>query len=134
MKHTLVLLMCLVSMTVAHAYAPIGQILPYNERNDIQLTVGRYAFVYGVSESVLFSVLNCESRMNPRAINTKEVHGESVGIAQFRRSTFDEWSVKAGIQNGDPYNYDDAIKTTAYMISAGKGGHWSCFRRLSTLE
>ena len=64
------------------------------------------------------------------AINNKEVHGSSLGIAQFRQSTFEEWSKKAGVVAGSPYNPNDAIKTMAYMIREGKGSHWSCYRKL----
>lgn len=108
--------------------APVEAIKPPT-RNEIQLTVDRYAFVYDVQPSVIFDVLKCESNFDVQARNDKEVHGSSHGIAQFRQETFDTYSKKAGIENGSPYNYDDAIKTLTYMISTDRGHHWTCYKK-----
>ena len=97
--------------------------------SDAQQKAALYGFIYNVQPSVILNVLRCESYYGKYNYNPNEVHGASHGAAQFRQSTFDHYSKKAGIKNGSPYNNDDAIRTMSYMISIGKGKHFSCYTK-----
>lgn len=120
----------LIYFGVSRIYVTKGQELP--TIGDVQLIAGRYAFVYNVSSDDLLATLRCESYYGKYQENPNDPFGGSHGIAQFRQSTFDKYSKEAGIKDGNIYDYDDSIKTMAYMISKGRGNSWSCFRRLST--
>jgi hypothetical protein len=96
----------------------------------VKQSIIRYGYLYGVSTSTLDHVLRCESFYGKYQLNEKEVHGKSLGVAQFRQSTFDYYSKKAGIENADVWDVEDSVETLAYMIKTGKGNHFSCYRKL----
>lgn len=101
---------------------------PVKKVDSIDSMVYKYAAQYNVSAEVMNKVLFCESRFNPNAYNKNDPNGGSFGIAQFQKTTFEHYSKKAGIENGDYYNPDDSIKTMAYMFSLKQENQWSCYR------
>lgn len=113
------------------AFCSAGTIQPSKEQ--IKELVGHYAWKYQVSGNKMLEVLTCESGLNQNAYNGKDSHALSQGshgIAQYSSETFNYYSKLTGIENGSPYNVEDAIKTMAYMFSRGLAFHWSCYTKL----
>lgn len=82
--------------------------------------------MYGLDDS-FYDTIQCESRFKATAWNKEDPNGGSKGVAQFQQSTFDKWSVEAGIKDGDIWDSYQAIDTAAYMFSKGQQRQWSCY-------
>jgi soluble lytic murein transglycosylase-like protein len=124
-----ILSISLLALINAQVYLPPqAPNLPVIASSTPQTIIHTYAVKYGVNEKDLTDVIRCESNFNPQAINKSDPNGGSHGISQFQTATFNSWSVKAGIENGDPYNPDNAIQTMAYMFSKGQQSQWSCWQ------
>src|SRR3990167_1160748 len=96
----------------------LGGIYLLNQRNTIQLTVLNYT---ELSEKII----QCESGNNIWAINTKERHGSSYGVAQFRLSTFQEFGKKYNLPHSDIYNSSQQRVIMIRMLENGLGSkHW----------
>jgi len=76
--------------------------------------------------------LECESNFRIDAHNKTDPYGGAKGIAQFLQPTFDRYAPLAGIENGDPFNPEDAIRTMAYMFSIGEAKQWTCWRLIKS--
>lgn len=102
----------------------------------IEEKIEYFANEYGVSSEDMTKVLMCESSLNPDAYNGQDKHRTSIGshgIAQFAESTFNHYSKEAGIENGSPYDVNDALETTAYMFSKDLQFHWTCARKTGVI-
>lgn len=84
-----------------------------------------YAKKYGVDEIKMVKIANCESEFNITAHNKQDPEGGSIGLFQFQPSTFERYSKELG-ETLDIWSYNDQAKVTAYMISKGQIGQWSC--------
>jgi len=99
---------------------------------------------YNISETTLGSIMTpeieriayCESRLNPNAVNNKDVHynfkGEvisigSFGILQFSQETFQEFCVDKYHLRDDLFSPLVQIECAKKMISEGYGERWSCY-------
>lgn len=89
--------------------------------------IAHYASEFDVSEEEMAQTVQCESQGNERAWNRSDPHGGAKGIAQFLQPTFNTWSKRAGVKNGDVWDKEDAIKTMAYMFSVGEAKQWTCW-------
>lgn len=81
----------------------------------------KYAGEYGVDEELLKYIAECESNMNPQAVN-----GPYGGLFQFTPRT---WAATRQTMPADPnpalrFNPEEAIKTAAFKISRGGIGAW----------
>lgn len=111
--------------TTQAAFAPLVVIQeqPKAKRNDIQLAVSKYAFIYNVSEDVLFKVIKCESNFNQYAINDtpKEY---SVGLSQLNLKAHKNITIEQA------QDIDFAIDFLAKNISQNRGSMWTCWNNL----
>lgn len=73
------------------------------------------------------NTLECESNFDPKAHNKSDPQGGAKGIAQFLQPTFDHYAPLAGVENGDPFNPEDAIRTMSFMFSIGEAKQWTCW-------
>lgn len=96
----------------------------------VKQSIVRYSYLYGIEPDVLDSVIRCESFYGEYMLNPNEVHGESIGVGQFRKSTFDYYSKEAMMKNPDIWDIEDSVQLTAFMIRNGYGSHFSCYRKL----
>lgn len=92
--------------------------------------IATYSAIYGVSASKMTKTLMCESGLKEKAYNKSDPYGGAKGIAQFLQPTFNRYSVKAGLKNGDVWNKEHAIKVMAYMWSIGEARQWSCWHKI----
>lgn len=81
----------------------------------------KYSQEYGVDEQLLKHIAQCESKMNPQAVN-----GPYGGLFQFTSRT---WITTRQAMPADPnsdlrFNPEEAIKTAAFKISRGGLGAW----------
>ena len=87
----------------------------------------RYSNEYGVSQDLVYSVLKCESGVNPN------IHagdgGHSKGIGQIKDLTFLELEKGVG-EDLDRVSYSDNIRAVAYGISSGQGNLWTAYRAI----
>lgn len=120
MKPIILILVLIACLSYTVAMAPIGQKLPKVTRNDINLLVTMYAFIYSVDEIKMHKMIHCESTHNPNAENINKWE-ESYGLVQI--------NVKAhtSISKEEALNPDFAIRFLAENLSKGKGKMWSCY-------
>lgn len=91
-----------------------------------------YAGAFGVNPDLLKTIARCESGFNPNSQGG--IYG---GMFQYSAST---WSSTRNAMGLDPdpdlrYNAEEAIKTSAWKISAGGIGAWPhCGRLLASAE
>ncbi len=100
------------------------------QREKINKSILQACKKYGVKYKELHGVMMCESSGRPSAHNTKEKHGESIGILQFRRETFYENARAAGIINPNVWDPYQQIRVAAHMFNKGMKKRWSCARKL----
>lgn len=85
----------------------------------IALVVDAYASEYGVSPSLLQSVVACESSGDPSSVGD---HGTSFGLAQIHLPAHPELTRGLAL---DPYF---AASYIARQIADGNGWMWTCYR------
>ena len=72
----------------------------------------------------------CESSGRQYAINSKEIHGSSYGILQFRLETFNHFGKRYGLPHTDIFSKEQQFAIAKAMIEDGRGNHWACWRKL----
>jgi hypothetical protein len=79
------------------------------------------AQAHGVSASAMLRLANCESRMDPRAVGRQ---GE-IGLMQLAPFGLLPLFYQRGHTN--PWSAYQQADFTAWAISSGLAGHWSCW-------
>jgi len=99
------------------------------EIDQIHAYIAKYSLEYGISPYQLTKTIACESGFKKNAVNYNDggKGKHSVGILQFQKSTFDNYSKKMG-EELDYYSYHDQIKVASYMFSKGQQRQWTCWR------
>jgi soluble lytic murein transglycosylase-like protein len=98
---------------------------PVFSLEQVQGFIERFGAQYGVDPHVLRHMAVCESTFNQRAVN-----GPYAGLYQFDERT---WKTNRQSMGEDPnvdlrFNAEEAVQTTAYMVSLGKESAWpNCF-------
>lgn len=67
-------------------------------------------------------ILECESNFNQEAIGSQ---GE-IGIAQFKKPTFNWMKKMAGKEDLDIYDVQDQIELLIWALKNGYENHWTC--------
>jgi len=80
------------------------------------------AVTYGVSEPWMRRIAWCESRFSPGVTS----RGGHMGLFQFSGPTYRWMSAQAGLAGTSPYDPWTAAMVTAWALSRGYAGHWSC--------
>lgn len=93
--------------------------------------ISLYALKYGASEKELLSVAKCESSLVKSA---RGDGGKSIGIFQYKKNTFNQFSKLLGEQL-DFYSYHDQAKLTAFVFAEYPKlkSHWTCWKKLAML-
>lgn len=108
--------------TTQEAVTPVkSQNLPSHE--DILV---KYANLYGASSTELIKVVRCESGFQDGIVGDS---GRSIGVAQFARGTFTQYSKQLGEKLDYNSSYDQ-LKLMSYMFSINKADHWTAHRAL----
>lgn len=87
---------------------------------------------YGVSESMMLRLAQCESTMgknlrNPAPVIVKGVnYGHAEGVFQFIPSTWERMSNQAGFGGRSVLDTYANINTAAWAFSTGHKGEWEC--------
>ncbi len=106
--------------------APIQEPLHWENPAPIEV-IQKYSLEYGIDPNLLYSVLWCESRLDP------EIHsgdgGRSHGIAQIKTRTWASLEGKLG-EDLDEKSYHDAIRLTAFAFSIDEGKNWTPYRAI----
>jgi len=68
-----------------------------------------YGYIHDLPWLLLKAVVKQESQFNPMARSS----AGAIGLAQFMYPTFNEWSIKLGIQSPNPYDPEDSIQCEA---------------------
>lgn len=87
----------------------------------------RYSNEYGVSQDLVYSVLKCESNLNPNVPAGDS--GHSKGIGQIKDPTFLDLEEQIG-EDLDRVSYSDNIKAVAFGIASGQGNLWTAYRAI----
>lgn len=123
MKKIIVLLISLLSLSLATAQAPVVPKTLAVTRNDIYMIIDRVAFVYDVSPSVMRSIVMCESSYNTKAINTnrREV---SRGLVQIN-------TLAHKVTKKEAENPEYAVRFLAKHLKSGDADDmWvSCYKK-----
>ena len=98
---------------------PIRPII-WGTQADVWSAIWEASNKYGISFDVLYSLAICESSLNPNATGD---HSLAFGLFQFHKPTFDLYC------EGSRYNMKDQSNCAAKMLSEGKEGHWTCYKR-----
>lgn len=98
----------------------ISQKVAYSASTSADI-IAAYGVHYGVPDSILEGVIQCESQGNSLAIGD---HGHSHGLVQISDIYHPEISL---VQANDPLFSIDYL---ASQIAKGKGVMWSCYRKL----
>ena len=82
-------------------------------------------------QTVMAILSKCESSNRPHAINSKESHGRSYGLFQYRLETFNEWNHYYALKDRDIMSGDDQKDLTKRLIADKKGDRlWvNCFKK-----
>lgn len=89
--------------------------------DEVRALIIKYAREYGVSSSKMLSIAQCESGLNPDAVN-----GSFGGIYQFLASTWQSNRQAMGLDD-DPslrFSVEEAVKTAAFKMSRDGFGAW----------
>jgi hypothetical protein len=89
--------------------------------------IKKYSDEYKIDASLLYSVLICESSLNPQ-ISAGD-SGHSKGIAQIKDPTWDYLEKKLNLDL-DKGSYHDAIRLTAGALSINEGNNWTPYRAI----
>lgn len=103
---------------------------PITPKSAIYNETVRVAGKYHLDQERFSKVIFCESNYNPKALNSNDPYGGSRGVGQFLQPTFDYYKVKAGLPEGDLWNYKDSIEVMGYMWSINQQSQWSVYRIL----
>lgn len=71
-------------------------------------------------------IIECES--NGRHDGVWGDGGQSYGIAQFKKGTFDYLKKKAGEEGFEWKRREDQLALLRWALKNGYGGHWACYR------
>lgn len=76
----------------------------------------------------IIATIDCESdfRQYDKSGNILTGQAGEKGIAQFRPTTFSQWSKFYGLMDADIENWKDQIKLMTIMFGAKKWRHWAC--------
>lgn len=87
----------------------------------------KQAIVYATPAEPLLRVAMCESTMDPKALNPKDVDGlPAYGLFQFKTATFMGYAKKANVVNPDIWSVEHQATVAAYMFSHGQKKQWGC--------
>lgn len=93
----------------------------------VRQIIVKQAIVYATPVEPLLRVAQCESHMNPKALNPKDVDGlPAYGLFQFKKATFNYFAKKAGIIKPDIWNPEHQAQAAAYAFSVGQKKQWGC--------
>jgi hypothetical protein len=102
-----------------HVEAKTEVIEPQTMRAHIDALIATYSARYGVSASVMHTVIKCESMYNPRALGDS---GYSRGLVQIHSKYWPE------VTDEMAYDPNFAIRFLAEKLSTGDGHLWTCWR------
>jgi len=114
------------------AITSIADALPYTQPftprpPTVEQIIVKQAIVYATPAEPLLRVAMCESTMNPKALNPKDVDGlPAYGLFQFKKTTFIGYAQKAGLENPDIWNVEHQAQVAAYMFAHGEKRQWGC--------
>lgn len=89
--------------------------------------VQKYSDEYKIDANLLYSVLICESNLNPNVQAGDSGHSKT--IAQIKDPTWDYLEKKLGLSL-DKGSYHDAIRLTAGAMSISEGENWTPYRAI----
>lgn len=100
-------------------------------KDELKEKVYYYAKKYGVSSSVMISVINCENKewdtdLQSRIINKNGIREESYGLSQINLPSHPNISLEQAI---DP---DFSLDFMAKNLKAGKGNMWTCYKKMNS--
>lgn len=126
MKPLITFALALLIAISANSQVIDADILPPKPLTTVERIV-KYATRYATPAEPLIRVARCESTLNAKAYNPKDVDGlPAYGLFQFKKSTFDSYSKKAGIATPDIWDEDQQAQVAAYMFSTGQKKQWGC--------
>lgn len=140
MKKTIFLLVAFFTLSnVAIAYIADKTTLTYVKESTVTLTIEdylqTYGELYGVDPNILYAVMMCESRGNPKSIGDG---GRSKSYFQYMDETWNRYTKKYQETFGvtdtfDLYSIHDNAKLTAFVFSLGESSRneWTCYRALA---
>ena len=92
------------------------------QSREVSAAIHSASLRWGVSEPWLLRVAYCESRYLPWARGRA---GE-MGLYQYLPATWRWMSTEAGWAGASPYDPVAAAAVTAWALSRGYAGHWTC--------
>ncbi len=102
------------------------------DSSSIRATITQASSKYGVSESMMLRLAQCESTMganlrNPNPVIVKgKNYGHAEGVFQFIPSTWTRMSSQAGYSGASVYNTNANINVAAWAFANGNKGEWEC--------
>lgn len=96
---------------------------------NIEQIIREAARKYGIDENHLLRIAKCESAFNGTVINygyTAADGSHPTGLFQYIRSTWIDFSTKAGYSGASIYNVEAQANVTAWAFVHGKSSHWEC--------
>ena len=109
------------SISIANAVTVFDFPAIETDRSIIQESVSRNAFVYGVSESLMFKVIACESSHNKNAVNINKWE-KSYGLVQINLPQHPE------VSEEQARDIEFSIRFLAKGIKEGRARQWTCAR------
>lgn len=94
----------------------------------IEAIIQQAAVAHGVNPGYMLSVAQCESSLNPTAVNESYFAGggNPSGLFQYIPSTWAAFSAQAGYGGASVFNAEANANTTAWAFSQGLSSHWAC--------
>lgn len=126
MLSLIVLPLSLLTMQPLQPKAEIEKPLYWENPAPIEV-IQKYSDEYKIDANLLYSVLYCESRLDPQTKSGDS--NRSHGIAQIKDGTWESLEKRLGHEL-DKKSYLDAIRLTAYAFSINEGRNWTPYRAI----
>jgi len=99
-------------------------------KEEVETLVKYYITLYKTDDYAqeIMDTLDCESKFRHWDNNGNLLLGQAqeIGIAQFKRTTFDYYKNYYGLKDLKVENWNDQIRITVLMWGTKKWNHWTC--------
>lgn len=117
--------------TIVRAEAPSLTEEQKNAEMTVPQIITKFSNHYNLSSDMMTKIAMCESSMNSKVIHYNDGGSDSIGLYQYKVTTFNYWSDKLGEKLKIESAYDQT-KLASYMIKNNQGRQWTCYRKLKT--
>lgn len=126
MKHILNISVLLILLVSLFAFRVDAEAPDDKREMTVEQTVAHYAYINGVDQRLVLSMMKCESEGKQGAIGDGK---HAVGIFQYWPETWTRHSAKYG-EKLDRNSYQDQAELATWAVANGMGNEWTSYRAI----